>query len=53
MRSLFVNILALSLVFGIYIFDGWKGLVIAILMILLFEFMHWRVYGKSIARIGD
>jgi len=53
MRPLFIELLSIMIVIGIYAFAGWRGLVIAVFMIILFEFMHRRVYHKSIAQIGN
>lgn len=46
-----IKIAALAVTLGIFAFAGWKGLVVALFMIGLFEFLHYRVYGKSIAEI--
>jgi len=46
-----IKLLSLSIVAGIYLFAGWKGIIVALFMIMLFEYMHYRVYGKSIAEI--
>lgn len=46
-----IKLLSLVITVGIYIFDGWKGLAISVFMMVLFEWMHYRVYGKSISEI--
>ena len=48
-----VPIMALAITVGIYFLAGWQGLVVGLIVILLFDFMHKRVYGKSIAEIED
>jgi len=46
-----VYVLALAVTAVIFAFGGLSGLIIAALMILLFELMYKRVHGKSIAQI--
>lgn len=53
MRGFLITSFSLASVFGIYYFAGLRGLVVGLLMLLLFEGMHYRVYGKSIAKIKD
>jgi len=44
---------AFIIVVGIYQLAGLSGLGVAVFMLVLFEYIHQKVYGKSISQIGD
>lgn len=51
MIQFLTTVAALSITAGIYLFSGISGLIVSFGMTVLFEVLHWIIYGKSMASI--
>lgn len=51
MREIIIYSFQIAAAIGIFFFAGWQGMVVAILMMIIFDLLYKRIHGKSIAEI--